>query len=135
MRTIVIYALATLLVNHAALAAEVKACSNKTLHGSYILSANGVDKTPIAEAGMIAYDGAGNVLFKGTYSNKSEISLKGTYKVESSCRGEVTYEDGRTVTLFIDPSGNEIAWVVTSGPILASNSRRVSQKDLLGIKP
>jgi hypothetical protein len=136
MRNACIYSLAiTLVIGSAGFASGGEACSNKTLHGSYILSANGIDKMPIAEAGMVVYDGAGNVLFKGKYASKSEISLKGTYKVEENCRGEVTYEDGRTVTLFIAPSGDEISWVVTSGPILASNSRRVSKKDLIGMRP
>jgi hypothetical protein len=136
MRRAFIYSLAiTLVVGRATFASADEACSNRTLDGSYILSASGVDKTPIAEAGMVAYDGAGNVLFKGMYASKSEISLKGTYKVEKNCRGEVTYEDGRTVTLFIAPSGDELSWVVTSGPILASNSRRVSKRNLIGMKP
>ena len=136
MRSAIIYSLAiTLVIGHAAFASADEACSNRTLYGSYILSANGVDKTPIAEAGMAVYDGAGNILFKAKYASNLEISLKGTYNVAKNCRGEVTYEDGRTVTLFIAPSGDEYSWVVTSGPVLASNSRRVSKSDLIGMKP
>lgn len=134
MRSAVLCSLAvTLALGPAALAAET--CSEKTLQGSYIFSATGADKSPIAEAGMVGYDGAGNVLFKGKYSNGSEISLKGAYKISGNCRGEVRYEDGRTVTFFVTPSGDELSWVVTSGPILASNSWRVSKDDLIGMKP
>lgn len=135
MRNAIICSLAIALgLGRAAIAAE-ETCSEKTLQGSYIISASGTDKSPIAEAGMVGYDGAGNVLFKGKYSNGSEISLKGTYKISGNCRGEVRYEDGRTVTFFAAPSGDHLSWVVTSGPILASNSRRVSKNDLIGMKP
>lgn len=135
MRSAVMCSLAMALITGPAAAASQQSCNDGTLHGSYILSANGMDKTPISEAGMIFYDGSEQVSFKGKYANNAEISLKGKYEVAKNCRGEVTYEDGRTVTLFIAPSGDEISWVVTSGPILASNSKRVSKNDLVGMKP
>ncbi|KAF2989869.1 hypothetical protein MJC1_03007 [Methylocystis sp. MJC1] len=135
MKSAVICSLAAALALSGAAFAADETCSDKTLQGSYIFSASGTDKSPIAEAGMVGYDGAGNVVFKGKYSNNAEISLKGTYKISGNCRGEVRYEDGRTVTFFVTPSGDELTWVVTSGPILASNSWRVSKSDLIGMKP
>lgn len=126
---------ASLVLVSAAVAYGSEGCSNKTLQGTYIFSAAGNDKTPIAFAGMLVYDGAGNALFKGKQANNAEISLKGTYTVEKNCRGEIRYEDGRTLTYFIAPSGDELSWVITSGPVVASSSRRVSKKDLIGMKP
>jgi hypothetical protein len=110
-------------------------CKNKTLKGSYILAAHGT-KGPLstgdrlAYAGMVVYDGKRNAAFAATYADGTEVTLRGPYMVQKSCKGEVVFEDGRKAVFYGDPSGDEAAYVLLSGPVVASTARRVT-KDLL----
>ncbi len=125
-------AFSLMLWSGAAIASSDDNCSIATLHGSYIFAANGYDKTPIAYAGMSFYDGKGKVVTVMKNANTTEANLTGTYEVMKNCRARIKYASGRRVTLFVAPSGDTSAFVVTSGPIVASVTQRVSTSNLLG---
>ncbi len=122
------------------LASAEEACSNSTLRGSYIFFANGRNSTkpgniPIAYAGMTYYDGNGHVMASAQFADKTALSGNGSYSVRKNCQVKVRYLDGRTLTYFLAPSGDEFTWVATSGPIWASSARRVSLENLITEKP
>ncbi len=135
MRKLVLSSLACsfVLASGVAIASSDENCSRASLHGSYIFSANGFDKTPIAYAGMSFYDGKGNIVTVMKNANNRETNLTGTYEVAKNCRGRINYTNQRRVTLFVAPSGDMSAFVVTSGPIVAGNTQRVSTSNLLGV--
>ncbi len=128
------------LVSGSALASGDETCSTSTLQGSYIFFANGRDSNkpgniPIAYAGMTYYDGNGHATASAKYADNTELSGNGTYHVMKNCRVQIRYENARTLTYFLAPSGEEFTWVATSGPIWASSARRVSRSNLIAIKP
>ncbi len=136
MRKLVIVPLVSGLLCNVAVVSADEYCSNETLESSYIFSAVGSDgKVPIAYTGMEFFDGGGHATIVAKYSDTSKTSLKGVYHVTKDCRGEIAYKGGRTAILFLAPSGDGFAYVITSGPILASTARRVSKSNLIGIKP
>ncbi len=136
MRKLVIVPLVSGLLCNVAVVSADEYCSNKTLEGSYIFSAVGSDgKVPTAYAGMEFFDGDGHVTIVAKYSDNSNTSLKGVNRVTKNCRVEIAYKGGRTATLFLTPSGDGFAYVITSGPTLASIARRISKDNLIGIKP
>jgi len=127
-------------------------CSNKTLEGSYLTASDGFNGkdlgyAPTGFAAVAFYDGKGGSVFTAINADKSVVSLKGTYQVTDHCRGEIKYsvkDDVRTVAFFIAPSGDDIYFVETGGPvvpqpsqgrILAGVARRVSPDNLVGIDP
>ncbi len=127
-------------VGSAAVVSAGELCTEKTLLGTFAASAvgfNGKDQkyAPTAFAVVEFYDGKGHNVYVEKYSDNTEQSLKGTYRVNKNCRAEVLYENGRTNTLFITPNGKEMAFVVTGGPIIASTARWVSGENLVGKTP
>ncbi len=128
------------LVSGSAIASDNETCSTSTLQGSYIFFANGRDSNkpgnvPIAYAGMSYYDGNGHATASAKYADKTELSGNGAYHVMKNCQVRIRYENGRTLTYFLAPSGNEFTWVATSGPIWASSARRVSRSNLIATTP
>ena len=120
---------------HSAVAAA-DTCSNSTLVGSYILAADGAKGSVstserLAYVGMVVYDGKGNVKFTASFADGSETTLGGSYAVDPTCKGRVTYEDGRTAAYFVSPSGDDLVYVLTSGSFVASHAKRVSKDQLL----
>jgi hypothetical protein len=84
----------------------------------------------MAYAGMVAYDGKRNAAFVATYADGTEVTLRGTFMIQKNCKGEVVFEDGRKAIFYGNPSGDHAAYVLLSGPVVASTARRVT-KDLL----
>ncbi len=121
--------------------AEQSSCSNKTLEGSYLGSASGFkgkapNYTPVAYAGFDYYDGNGRTAFVSKYADGTELRVKGVYHVTKDCRAEVTFENGIKNTVFIAPSGEEFVYVIVGGPeIIATHMQRISENNLVGVKP
>ena len=82
----------------------------------------------------MVYDGKGNAKFTASFADGSETTLGGTYSVDATCKGQVTYEDGRTAAYFVSPSGDELVYVLTSGSFVASHAKRVSKDQLLKLE-
>ena len=82
---------------------------------------------------ILVYDASGNVKYRYRYAGNSTSTLQitGTYNVQSNCEAQVTYTNGRTATYFVDPKGDSLSFVITSGPIISSVATRVSQNKLL----
>jgi hypothetical protein len=100
-------------------------CSNKTLEGSD-LTAKDLGYAPTGFAAVAFYDGKGGSVFTAVNADKSVVSLKGTYQVTDHCRGEIKYsvkDDVRTVAFFIAPSGDDIYFVETGGPVVPQPSQ------------
>lgn len=119
-------------------AASSPTCSNATLQGSYIFFANGATGVSgsadrVAYAAMIVYDGKGNARFAAAYADGTEVTLAGKYSIDANCKGRVTYENGRTAVYFVAPGGDELVYVVTQGPVIASSAKRVSSDQLLKV--
>ena len=80
-------------------------CSNATLTGSYGFKQDGFgthnghgNAVPVAQVGVVTFDGAGNASFTTTSvfnSSGGEFfeAIPGTYTVNSDCTGTVTIED------------------------------------------
>jgi hypothetical protein len=123
------------------------ACSIKTLEGTYFGAQDGFNGkdlgySPTGFAAAAFYDGKGGAIFTAINSDKSEVTLKGTYQISGKCRGEVKFsvkDDVRTVDFFVAPSGDDYFLVETGGPavpngegrIIAGSSQRVSRNDLV----
>jgi hypothetical protein len=112
-----------------------RGCNTSTLIGSYILAAHGMTDAGeyaqhVAYVGMVVYDGKGNVKFVASFADGTETSLVGKYSVARNCKGAVTYENDRTATYFVSPTGDELVYVITSGSVVASSARRVSREQL-----
>lgn len=89
----------------------------------------------MAYAGMVVYDGQRHAAFAATYADGTEVTLRGTYMIQKNCKGEVVFEDGRKAVFYGDPSGDEAAYVLLSGPVVASTARRVTKDLLLEVGP
>jgi len=118
--------------------AAAQTCNDSTLSGSYIFYAHGTtgegsSSSPTAYAAMIVYDGKGNAKFTASFSDRTEMTLRGVYSIDQNCKGRVTYEGGRTATYFVSPTGDDLVYVVTSGSVIASNAKRVSLEMLMKI--
>ena len=128
------------------------ACTIKTLAGTYFGAHDGFNGkdlaySPTGFASAAFYDGKGGTIFTAINADKTEVTLKGTYKVDGNCKGEASYsvkDDIRTIGFFIAPSGDELFIVETGGPvqshadqgrIIAGSAKRVSMKNLVGISP
>jgi hypothetical protein len=99
-------------------------CSDKSLNGSYAYSADGYTTpvagqppfTPIAEAGVYTFDGAGNLSTENTISVGGQIiprTKTGTYVVSANCTGSATVAGGVTFNFAITRAEKSIRFVVT----------------------
>ncbi len=125
-----------LLSGTTAIASADEYCSDATLRGTYISSANGTQAgKPVASIVMVFADGAGHSVIKRKNADNSEALVKGTYHIARNCRADVRDSDGRPLTYFVAPSGDGYVFVITSGVIEAGDAKRVSKGNLLGVKP
>lgn len=117
-----------------ALAAE--ACSEATLHGTYLFAHDGFRVTangrhPFAIAGQDVYDGHGHQRGIITVSENGRITKlirdTGVYTIRPNCIGSVRFSGGTTANLFIAPDGSQIAFIETNpGSVRAGPEQRVS---------
>jgi hypothetical protein len=103
-------------------------CSNATLSGNYGLTFQGFDivrggmnSVPFAGAGVLGFDGGGNVSISLTTALNGQISpvdtSAGTYTVNSDCTGALSLTTGNaageTLYLVIVSSGREVLGMST----------------------
>ncbi len=104
--------------------AQEQGCGAQTLRGTYIYSADGFVAdvpgqgpfTPIAEAGVYTFDGAGHFSTTNTLSYGGQIYPRndtGTYSVNADCTGSVNLDHGVTFNFAITRSAKEMRLVVT----------------------
>ena len=109
-------------------AAEENGCGTQTLRGSYIYSAAGFlaaspgqgPFTPIAEAGVYVFDGAGNLSTTNTLSFGGVIiprTADGSYSVNADCTGSATANGGVAFTFAVTRSGHEMRFVATTATV------------------
>jgi len=109
-------------------------CGPKTLQGSYIYSAagylvSGGSNTPIAEAGVYSFDGAGGLSTTNTLSFGGAIIPRtgtGTYTVNSNCTGSAAVDGGVTFDFAVSRSNGEVRLVVST-PSFAVQGSMVRQ--------
>ena len=122
--------------------ADEEGCSVASLNGSYGIQSTGSIVAlgpigPVAEAGIIKFDGTGGVSQTTTVSTNGFIipnrsSLSGTYLVNPNCTGELVLVlpvPGGTITstahFVIVDHGKEIRLVNTgAGRVIVGNARR-----------
>jgi hypothetical protein len=105
--------------------AQEQGCGAQTLHGTYIYSADGFVAhvpvqgpfTPIAEAGVYTFDGAGQFSTTNTISVGGQIiprNATGTYSVNADCTGSVNIKNGATFDFGLTRSAKDMRFVVTT---------------------
>jgi hypothetical protein len=105
--------------------AQEQGCGPQSLRGTYIYSADGFVSdvpgqgpfTPIAEAGVYTFDGAGQFSTTNTISIGGQIIPRndtGTYSVNADCTGSVSLDHGVTFNFAITRSAKEMRLVVTT---------------------
>jgi hypothetical protein len=110
-----------------------KGCSNASLKGTFVHTANGLITSPPSMAGPLAgagtdtFDGRGGIKGSATLSiNGNIVSMTeaGTYKVNPDCTGTYTVSSaGGTSSAFfvISDSGNEIRAICTDQGVVLSH--------------
>jgi hypothetical protein len=93
--------------------ADEKACSTKTLHGSYGFYRSGTTSTgPLAAVGIVFYDGNGNNIATQTISRNGVFTLDSTtvgqYEVDADCTGRGFLNGVQITRTVIVDGGNEI---------------------------
>ena len=100
-----------------------RACTERTLRGSYVFSASGFNivggvQQPKAIVEVIAFNGDGTLdVPAATVSLNGAIIRSGpsvgTYTVENDCSGTITF-NGPTYDIFLSPDGNDISMIQTN---------------------
>jgi hypothetical protein len=82
-------------------------CSVATLNGSYLYSTVGsLDGEPYASAGIMSFDGEGNVAIVSTRSvEREQVTTSGTYTIESACSGSMDLGTGTINHFYLGPDG------------------------------
>lgn len=111
-------------------------CTVATLHGPYGLSQTGsiTGAGPVAVAGIIVFDGAGNITANVMVSiNGAAFSASptATYKVSSDCTATISLVDGETLFGAIVSDGRELQFINASPGFLgtAGVAKKVSDHD------
>ena len=112
-------------------------CSLATLNGNYVYAGDGFDvagdgsteRTPFATAGREVYAGDGTLSGIDTTSTNgvtARTTYTATYAVNADCAGTYAYENDSTnpYELFVDPSGEEFAYVATGANRVAAGYER-----------
>ena len=129
-------------------------CNNSTLKGTYIFSVSGALSTgkntyvPEAYAGLISYDGIGNIILKKTsFINGTWVTriTEGSYLIQSDCTGRVIYPGGPEFVYYVAPDGENISFVqvgnydgtksIESPDRISSTALRVSRHQTRFIAP
>jgi len=112
-------------------------CSNATMQGLYIFSANGyqvVDGAaqPKAIVEMIRFNGDGTLVVPGVTRSVNGVVTRapahglGTYALDADCIGTLTFTNGPAFDIFAAPRGDDMWMIQTnSGNVLQGNVTRV----------
>ena len=122
-----------------ALADDGKACTVRTLRGSYLFAASGFNivagvAQPKAIVEGIDFNGDGTLSVPAaTLSVNGAIAQippggVGDYSVEPGCTGKLTFIGGPRFDLFVAPSGKQV-WMIQTNPntVLQGTATRVSR--------
>lgn len=120
--------------------AHASDCTAATLHGPYGLSETGAHtgtgpaSVPFAVAGILVFDGAGNVSANVTVNfdgTAFPASVPGTYTVNSDCTATLSFANGETFFGAIVNNGRELQFInVTSGFLGAAGvAKKVADYD------
>ena len=100
-----------------------RACTERTLRGSYVFSASGFNivggiQQPKAIVEVIAFNGDGTLdVLAATVSLNGVIVRSppsvGTYTVDDNCSGTITL-NGPTFDIFLSPDGDDISMIQTN---------------------
>ena len=139
---LLIAAAGAMLIPHALQAQGLQpSCSANNLKGTYIFSGTGTFAPvgPLAVAGRISYDGAGNAQATATQSFAGTIlrnvALTASYKVSSDCTGSLVFTytaTGQTSTFdfVVSPSGDSVTLICTDpGGTFVVTAVRVNPRD------
>ncbi len=114
-----------------------QACSQATLKGNYVYAGDGfvvagggsTQRSPFATAGREVYGGDGTISGKDTTSTNGVVTRStytATYSVRADCTATYTYDNDpdNPYELFLDPSGEEFAYVATAPTRVAAGYER-----------
>lgn len=111
-------------------------CDKDPLHGTYLLSDQGMDENGrwFAAASYDFYDGNGSIEAVFSHHTQVEVPIRrerisGTYTVNADCTGSSTF-DGAEYDLFIDPRGEKFTWVQTTPRRASGVAERVTRQRL-----
>jgi hypothetical protein len=118
-------------------ASSDKPCSLASLKGNYVYAGDGfvvagegsTQRSPFATAGREVYGGDGSISGSDTTSTNGVIertTYTATYTVNSDCTGTYAYDEDpdNPYELFLDPSGEEFAYVATAPNRVAAGYER-----------
>lgn len=104
---------------------------NATLHGTYVVSGSGT----IAGVGQVTalgehtWDGKGNTVATNTISangNILNVTVTGTYTVNSDCTASLAESDGTHYKFVIAPDGNTASWIeIDPGTVVSGTEVRL----------
>lgn len=114
-----------------------QACSQATLKGNYVYAGDGfvvagggsTQRSPFATAGREVYGGDGTITGSDTTSTNGVVERSrytATYTVSADCTATYAYDDDpdNPYELFLDPSGEEFAYVATAPNRVAAGYER-----------
>jgi hypothetical protein len=118
---------------------ESQVCGPQTLHGPYVFTARGFDivsgvAQPKAIVEGIDFNGDGtlSVPFATLSINGFIIQVPpggvGTYTVETSCQGTLSFTNGPTYNLFVSSKGKQVSMIqTTANTVFQGTATRVSR--------
>ena len=100
-----------------------RACTDRTLRGSYVFSASGFNivggvQQPKAIVEVIAFNGDGTLDVPAATVSLNGLIVRslhsvGTYTVEDNCSGTITF-NGPTYDMFLSKDGDDISMIQTN---------------------
>lgn len=127
----------------AAAEGERRACTVRTLRGSYVFSATGFNivggvQQPKAIVEVIAFNGDGTLDVPAATVSLNGVIIRslpsyGTYTVEDDCTGTITL-NGPTFDIFLSTHGNNISMIQTNPNTVFQGlaTRRSNERDSRG---
>ena len=107
---------------------------NATLHGSYTVFGTGtiVGVGPVTVVGVHTWDGQGNTVATYTASVNgtifTDVTVTGTYTVNSDCTGSNAESDGSNYSLVASPDGHGTTWIRTdAGTVISGTETRLGK--------
>jgi hypothetical protein len=108
---------------------NVGTCGVRTLHGPYLFATHGWNivngvAAPKAIVEGINFNGDGTLVSPFATVSINGVILRfaggvGSYTVAADCTGTVTFPGVATYDIFVEPSGNQLWMIQTSGPVPA----------------
>ena len=138
-KTMTVMAIAFGISGTARAGGESQECGPQTLHGSYVFTARGFNivsgvAQPKAIVEGIDFNGDGTLSVPfATLSVNGVIIVTppggvGTYTVETTCQGTLTFTNGPTYNVFVSPNGKQVSMIqTTANTVFQGTATRVSR--------